>query len=299
MNQQQMQFFEQEPPDANERFENSDPREQQYVPLEGAYTGQKLRPQPQIQQKRKHNYLWLWILAPILLFFMIGMSVSWMAIHRADSMPMPGMMQGNPIPDFHQSFAKPIPINGTPTVIINDSTGDVLITVGNVGEVVVGNPSFIGNSYASMHIGQNGNTITIDTSADRAANLSVVVPSNANVVVHDQSGSVAIKGVSGQMQVTTVDGSINIGDGTLSGTSTLQTDTGSVNFQGSLDPQGTYDFESSTGDVNLALPADATFHLNASAGAGVNNAFSSSASSANGPELTAKSNSGVVNLAKQ
>lgn len=297
MSQQQMQFFEQEPPDADERFENNDPREQQYMHLEGAYTGQKLRPQPQIPQKRRRNYTLLWILAPLLLIFLVASPFAgWAFTHKADGMP--GMMQTKPFPDFHQSFSQSIPVNGTPTVIINDSTGAVLITVGDVGEVAVGNLPFVGDKQF-MHVGQNGNIITIDTSTDRAANLSIVVPPDANVVVNDQSGSVTMKGVSGQAQVTTVDGSINIEGGTLSGTSTLQTTSGSINFAGALDSQGTYSFESSTGDVNIALPANTTFHLNASAGAGVNNAFSSSASSATQPSVTAKSNSGAVNISQQ
>jgi hypothetical protein len=48
----------------------------------------------------------------------------------------------------------------------------------------------------------------------------------------------------------------------------LKTDVGSLNFSGSIDPQGAYKFESDAGSINVTLPEDASFHVDASTDVG-------------------------------
>ena len=56
----------------------------------------------------------------------------------------------------------------------------------------------------------------------------------------------------------------------------METNYGSVRYAGSIDPQGTYTFKTINGNVNLTLPGNAAFQLQATTGSGsVNNEFGS------------------------
>ncbi len=48
----------------------------------------------------------------------------------------------------------------------------------------------------------------------------------------------------------------------------LKTDTGSVTFNGSIDPNGTYQFETNTGTVDVTLLGNSSFHVDATADTG-------------------------------
>src|SRR5215467_10178123 len=50
--------------------------------------------------------------------------------------------------------------------------------------------------------------------------------------------------------------------------SILKTDTGSVTFEGTIDPKGLYQFETNTGSVDVTLPGNSSFHLDASTDTG-------------------------------
>jgi hypothetical protein len=90
------------------------------------------------------------------------------------------------------------------------------------------------------------------------------------------SGSIRVNAVNGQLKATTHSGDVVVGAATLSGQSALKTDSGSIRFEGALDPKGTYQMATHSGDIDLTLPANAAFQLAATTGSGsVNNAFGS------------------------
>ena len=49
---------------------------------------------------------------------------------------------------------------------------------------------------------------------------------------------------------------------------TLTTDTGNINFNGTLDATGTYKFQTTNGDITLIVPSSSAFKLNASTNSG-------------------------------
>ncbi len=88
------------------------------------------------------------------------------------------------------------------------------------------------------------------------------------------SGSIHATGVNGQLKATTLSGDVIVSEASLSGQSALKTNSGSVRFEGALDPKGTYEMATNSGDIDLTLPANAAFQLTATTGSGsVNNAF--------------------------
>ena len=59
-----------------------------------------------------------------------------------------------------------------------------------------------------------------------------------------------------------------ISQAVLAAGSQLSTNTGTVTFEGAIGPQGSYQFVTTTGSVNVTLPASPAFHVDASSTTG-------------------------------
>ncbi len=110
------------------------------------------------------------------------------------------------------------------------------------------------------------------------------------------SGSIRVDGVNGQLKATTSSGDVVVRAATLSGQSALKTNSGSVRFAGALDPKGSYQLATNSGDIDLTLPANAAFQLSATTGSGsINNAFGNNiVGTAPRAQITATIGSGSV-----
>ncbi len=91
---------------------------------------------------------------------------------------------------------------------------------------------------------------------------------NGPLTVSASSGTIKMQQVTGQVNAHTWSGDVIATNMTLSGKSLLQTQSGSVRFSGSLDPHGSYRMQTSSGDVDLTLPGNTAFILDASTGSG-------------------------------
>jgi hypothetical protein len=114
------------------------------------------------------------------------------------------------------------------------------------------------------------------------------------------SGSIRLQKVSGQVNAQTWSGDVTVSASALAGTSRLQTQSGSVRFTGSLDPRGTYTMQTTNGDVDLTLPSNEAFLLQASTGSGtVQNDFGGN-STGSGPQahLSLHTQNGSVMIVK-
>ncbi|GCF11872.1 DUF4097 family beta strand repeat-containing protein [Dictyobacter arantiisoli] len=120
-------------------------------------------------------------------------------------------------------------------------------------------------------------------------------------VINGASGSLHITGVTGQLQAMTQSGDVVVQSATLRGQSVMKTNSGSVRFQGSLNPNGSYKMTTNSGDINLTLPNNAAFQLAASTGSGtVHNEFGADAVGSNPlAHITATIGSGSVSVNKQ
>lgn len=216
--------------------------------------------------------------------------------------------------------------NGTPTLDINDDVGTIRVHSGSGNSVIVqatkhtnsvwGNPNDV-----QVNIQPNGNTITVNASVHSGTgffslervDLDITAPSSDVLQLDTHTGTIEVTGISGRMSLMTNTGSITADDDMLAPSSTLHTDTGSVTFTGSIDTSsGSYLFETNTGSVDVTLPADSSFHLNASSSTGsINNDFSvnvqlsGASASANGdvgssPQATVSlhTDTGSINLHK-
>jgi len=90
-------------------------------------------------------------------------------------------------------------------------------------------------------------------------------------------GSIRLNNVNGSLKAVSHNGDVVVQGAALNGASVMQTNYGSVQFEGSIDPQGTYSLKTISGNINLTLPDTAAFQLNAVIASGsVNNEFGNS-----------------------
>ncbi len=90
-------------------------------------------------------------------------------------------------------------------------------------------------------------------------------------------GSIRASNVNGSLKAVSHSGDVVVRGAALNGASILETNYGSVRFDGTIDPQGTYTMRTINGNIDLTLPNNAAFQLAASTGSGsVYDAFGSS-----------------------
>lgn len=92
--------------------------------------------------------------------------------------------------------------------------------------------------------------------------------------VSSESGSINITHFTGQLTATTQNGTITTSDVQASGQTTMQAESGTINFHGSLDPHGHYLFKGTNGLIGITLPPKSAIHVDAhSASGAINTGF--------------------------
>lgn len=173
---------------------------------------------------------------------------------------------------------------------IHDSSGDVNVS-GIDGKITTtidsGNLS-LDNVNGPLDLNTNSGGMTITNEHG---------PVNAHV----DRGDIRIDHAIGAMDLATSSGGIILNDAQISGQDHFHTESGDIQFSGTLDPRGTYRMDTSSGGITLNLPANSSFHLATSIGSGsVSNAFSASAvgSTPRAP-LTLSTDRGDIRVQKQ
>ena len=119
-------------------------------------------------------------------------------------------------------------------------------------------------------------TQTGDIDVQKASRSVEAVSFSGGVTVRDSTGRITLKSVGGDvdasnlspdssddsLEASTISGGINLDDVTYTQIS-AKTINGNLSLNGPLAHGGQYSFNTTTGDVTLAMPADASFRLNA------------------------------------
>jgi hypothetical protein len=178
-------------------------------------------------------------------------------------------------------------VSAQPTLVINNDTGSITIQRGSTNSAITISAikylrAFGIGSPPTIRYNQNGNTVTATVHSNDSfsglgsnnVDFAVTIPANANLQVHTDTGLVTVNGISGIMSLTTNTGSINATQVTLSGHSMLTGTGGSIVFAGSIEPGGLYQFVTGTGSLNVTLPGNSSFQLEARTNTGsLNNNF--------------------------
>lgn len=206
-----------------------------------------------------------------------------------------------------------LPVSGTPTLVINGPVGNVKIHSGSSNSVVI-NATEHGDLFSNLSTNDvtvapapESNDIVVQTEDGSSMfdhkhiDLDIALPSTSNIRVIIPIGSLDINGISGQMNLQMYVGALHFENGTIEGQSTFKNETGEITFDGAIASHGTYNFEDNTGTINLTLPSNSSFALNASVNPGkLNNDFGSNTV---GPQPSSQvyvhTNTGNVNIHKK
>jgi hypothetical protein len=163
-----------------------------------------------------------------------------------------------------------------PRIVVNNDFGSIHVRGESQGNEVIiqatqRNWILIGETAApaQIHYEQNNDdnsvTVTVERSGWSVTEiiLNITVPWNSDLNLMTKAGSMDVTAVSGQMSLHSNAGSITVRQCMLGGSSSVQTNAGSVSFEGALDPQGAYQFMTNTGSVHVVLPGNTAFHVDA------------------------------------
>jgi Putative adhesin len=118
--------------------------------------------------------------------------------------------------------------------------------------------------------------------------LDVTVPADTDLKIYTNSANINVTDLTGQMTLTSNDGSITLTHCHIQGTSLLQNNTGAVTvtqsvldgqtslsnnggpitFNSAIGVTGTYVFENNEGSIDVTLPQSDSFHVNAKTDSG-------------------------------
>lgn len=98
--------------------------------------------------------------------------------------------------------------------------------------------------------------------------FDITVPGNADLELTTGVGDIWVTGISGQVTLRCDTGSIYVRRGLLTGNSLLKTDLGSLYLHEAIDSSGTFTLTTGTGSINMVLPSEAAFELDASTSLG-------------------------------
>ncbi len=260
-------------------------QEQEYRPPQasaGPYMDQTSYYAPATSGRRGHAPWWLWLLILILLLSLLGSIHTFSSSSHAGDFHRPYYRQG---PSQHMGT---FDLNGATGVTINDPLGSVIVQVsGDVNQSVL-----VDTDGNSAQVGYQGTDMTI--TPEDASDLTVIIPQGLALNLKVGDNSVEVDGFTGQLNaqtnggqmtltndmlsqgssLTTNSGTIDLEQGALNNASVISTTgavtlngvnlggqvtvqtggQGFINFNGSLDPQGHYQFATDSGNISLSVP---------------------------------------------
>ncbi|GCE18071.1 DUF4097 family beta strand repeat-containing protein [Dictyobacter kobayashii] len=165
------------------------------------------------------------------------------------------------------------------TILINvEKQGGNSSTGGQGVDLDVAVPSFI-NVQVTADDGAvriDGITGNMNVEASDSINAQNINSGNGRIVFRARDGGIDVDQLEGQVALSTYQGHIEVGSAYLTGSSRMRTQEGKIVFDGNVDSESDYSFETQSGAVDLSLPSNASFNLHIfAAHSAVDNEFGS------------------------
>ena len=208
------------------------------------------------QQKRRSP--WLWIVLALIIFSLMGGAFSRMNVDHPSRFPDVGMTDHFK-PDGN---AQQYQVGVHPTIVINDPNGSITVHTGSDDGVVTVQTDGRDQESIPAATVDHGN-VTLNIAVDKSQSeqtLDVTVPNEADLVLQTDSGNIDVTGVNGQVNLTSDSGTITLSQVSLARNSSVSTNSGDIRFDGAIDPNRSYQFQSESGSVDVTLPPDTSFH---------------------------------------
>lgn len=150
---------------------------------------------------------------------------------------------------------------GPAHIIISNTNGDVIISTWNKKTVQVrahAAPGVIIQDQVS------GDEINVSVKRDLLrlgrADFEVFVPADTSVSVKNVMGRIEVQGVTGHVTVNSIDSNVRLA-GVRGPSVDVKVTSGDISFDGELQGDGSYFLQTLKGDLNVTLPARASFNL--------------------------------------
>jgi hypothetical protein len=264
--------------------------------------------------------LLVFVAAAIVIFLAVSRTVSSVPLPGVDSSTVP-VIGGNNPSTFTRTDVQSVPISGNiAQVQVHNQIGNVtlstdpnaqrVIKVTALKRVKAANESAAQSDFNSMQVqasvDRDTHILTVSATAPSSngsllgnhndtIDLSIVFPpaslsngsSPVTLNIATSVGNVQVSGLNGMMTVKDNIGNVTVQQAHLFDGSHLETGTGDVTFNGSLDttlnPQANYKFQCEVGNLNVTLPSTTNVTLDANTNVGtIKSAFPINAQSSDG-----------------
>ncbi len=268
---------------------------------EARMNGEKIQPLGRRGRPlQRRQFAWLWVVLTVVLLFILGLGVRTVGEHIEKTTVEPTL-----------SYTVP----ATPHLVLHTQGGDVHIHGGSGDTITIKATRHSGlfdtdNSNTDISASQNGDTVNVTTQVDNHfslfsggrsfVSLDITVPDNSDIQLDSAAGNVTIEDVNGQAALHTDAGNITVTGADLSGTSSVISDAGNITFDGMLDAQGNYTFNTKAGDITMTLPGDDAVNLHPQSIIGnINNEFGNPPASSSQAPVNISTGAGNITIHKK
>ncbi len=243
-----------------------------FVPTQRPYTGPGSYYYPGPVPIRRKSSPWPWVILTLVLVMVLGLGMTFLLF------PL-GYSATKTVTEAPHSFT----VGAHPTIVITNDVGTIHVRAGGTGsdvtiQVTKHTALLTDVNATDVRYTQNSTNNSISVNVVRlttvnfftspSVDIDATVPSAADLHLQTNTGGIDVSGISGQLSLRSDTGTIAATQGVLAAGSQLSTSTGTVTFDGAIGPQGSYQFLTNTGSVNVTLPATPAFHVDASTDTG-------------------------------
>lgn len=171
---------------------------------------------------------------------------------------------------FTQNFA----VGNTPTLVIDNFAGKILVRAGNSGTIQVAaeKKALTARRMDAIQIrmDQEGDTVTIrvdhslPTSSNVSVDLEITVPADSQITARTGAGTITLLEIQGSLDVSTGAGTITVRN--AQGPARIETGAGSIDYDGL--PTGESQMHTGAGSISIALPRGANLQIDLHTGLG-------------------------------
>lgn len=184
-------------------------------------------------------------------------------------LPAPTLAQARVGSARSQPVVRTFPVGSTPSVVLMNTSlrGNVSVQAWARREIQLA--MTVASSSAHVDIRFFNDVLTVKVQRRRATSLDAVdlevkVPVDCAIEASTIGGKIRVHGVRGHMKLSTMEGDIELVDISSPNIDAMSVTTGRIVFSGNLHERGTYTFYSGAGTIEIAVPAQSSFTLDAS-----------------------------------
>ncbi len=180
-----------------------------------------------------------------------------------------------------------VTVAGEPTIAIDRNVGPIHVRASVDSHTVtikaLDSSQNVVNQSIPYTLSSDHTLLTFDASDFEIDDLQITAPAVTDLKLTTNDGDINVAGLSGNTKLSSNGGSIHVSQSTIAGPSsfdtngsavqvtgvkmhgsaTFSTNGDNITFTGSLDPLGTYKFDTTTGHIAITVPGDSRFHIDA------------------------------------